>query len=216
MNKEYVCKICGDMKVEDLPRNQWIECVFCDIDMEIKKIKKINVGCGTDIREDWINLDSHDTNKADLIFNLNDIYKGIKLPFKDKEVDYVYCSHVLEDFIDPEPILMELVRICKDEGIIELKFPFETSTYITNICHKKCFTLSMFDDWIKNTHYGHPIPLEIIEREYYTDKGLNKFENIMKKIATWSYNKIGYSYVEKTFIKYLFPIVNIRIKFKKL
>lgn len=41
-----------------------------------------------------------------------------KTPFKDKEFDFVYCSHVLEHASDPEAACAELVRIGK-RGYIE-------------------------------------------------------------------------------------------------
>jgi len=40
------------------------------------------------------------------------------LPFKDKTIDYIYCSHVLEHVDDPEQACAELVRVGK-AGYIE-------------------------------------------------------------------------------------------------
>ncbi len=77
---------------------------------------KINIGCGLDIKEGWINLDSHNKNGADLIFDLNDLFKGKRLPFKDNYFDYVYCSHVIEDFWEPMVLIEEFIRICKVGG----------------------------------------------------------------------------------------------------
>jgi len=70
-------------------------------------LMKLNVGCGNDIKKGWINLDYHKKNCADVVFNLNEIYSGKKLPFKDNFFDYIYCSHVLEDFSEPSPIIDE-------------------------------------------------------------------------------------------------------------
>lgn len=32
--------------------------------------------------------------------------------FRDETLDYVYSSHLLEDFEDPKPILVEWLRVC--------------------------------------------------------------------------------------------------------
>ena len=44
---------------------------------------------------------------------------GEKLPFKDKEFDYVICCHVLEHVEDPKQFLSELFRVGK-KGYIEI------------------------------------------------------------------------------------------------
>lgn len=41
------------------------------------------------------------------------------LPFKDKEFDYVYCSHVLEHINNPEQACKEILRVSK-RGYIEI------------------------------------------------------------------------------------------------
>ena len=48
-----------------------------------------------------------------------------KLPNKDKSVDYIYCSHVLEHFEKYEAvnILKECRRILKDKGLIRIVLP---------------------------------------------------------------------------------------------
>ncbi|UCE39033.1 MAG: methyltransferase domain-containing protein, partial [Thermoplasmata archaeon] len=44
------------------------------------------------------------------------------LPFKDKEFDFVYCSHVLEHVVNPEKACNELMRVAK-RGYIETPTP---------------------------------------------------------------------------------------------
>jgi hypothetical protein len=45
-----------------------------------------------------------------------------KLPFKDKELDFIYSRHVLEDVQNPNFALKEIVRCCKS-GYIETPSP---------------------------------------------------------------------------------------------
>lgn len=90
-------------------------------------MRAINIGCGLDKRKGWINLDFDKNVNPDILFDLNRINMGKKLPFKDNSFDYVYCADVLEHFPEPLPILRELYRICNIGGIIEIRFPMENS-----------------------------------------------------------------------------------------
>lgn len=57
-------------------------------------------------------------------------YKGNTFPFKDKEFDYIICSHVLEHVDDVEHFLSEIMRIGK-RGYLE--FPTIYYDYLHNI-----------------------------------------------------------------------------------
>lgn len=57
-------------------------------------------------------------------------YKGDKFPFKDKEFDYIICSHVLEHVEGVNEFLSEIVRVGK-AGYIE--FPTIYYDYLNNI-----------------------------------------------------------------------------------
>ena len=56
------------------------------------------------------------------------------LPFKDKEFDFIYCSHVLEHAIDPAQACDELMRVGK-RGYIET--PTKTSDIMFNFLNIK-------------------------------------------------------------------------------
>ena len=177
---------------------------------------KLNVGCGGDVRKNWINLDNHDANGADVIFDLNEIYKGNKMPFPDNHFDYVYCSHVLEDFVEPVPIMDELVRVCKVGGEIEIRTPFETNVWTTNIYHKKAFTLGMFENYIEDPNYNRKKNLTIVKLEYNCEKGEKTYiVNFFKFFIEKFYNLFPFHFVEMTCLKYLFPVINCKVIYKK-
>lgn len=48
---------------------------------------KLNLGCGTDIRKGWINLDIAKLDGIDVIHDVN----NVPLPFEDNTFDYVLC-----------------------------------------------------------------------------------------------------------------------------
>ena len=54
--------------------------------------QKLNLGCGNDIRDGWINLDSAKLPGVNIVHDLEDL----PLPFGDENFDYVLCQDVLE------------------------------------------------------------------------------------------------------------------------
>jgi ubiquinone/menaquinone biosynthesis C-methylase UbiE len=86
-------------------------------------MKKLNFGCGKDIRKGWVNVDSQKAKGIDFSF---DFLKD-KYPFKDSEFDYVLIDNVLEHLPNPQEIMKKLWRICKNEAIIEAVVPYYNS-----------------------------------------------------------------------------------------
>lgn len=67
-----------------------------------------------------------DTEQAEMYEGENyfghDLNDGLPM-FKDNELDYLYSSHVLEDFEDPEVKLAEWTRVVKHGGSLILVLP---------------------------------------------------------------------------------------------
>lgn len=70
--------------------------------------KKLNVGCGRDIKADCVNLDCINFPGVDIVHDLN----KVPLPFKDEEFEEVLCYDVLEH-LEYIPVMRELQRILK-------------------------------------------------------------------------------------------------------
>jgi SAM-dependent methyltransferase len=51
-----------------------------------------------------------------------DLFKE-KIPVADNTYDYVYSSHLIEDFPDTKSVLIDFIRILKDDGLLILVFP---------------------------------------------------------------------------------------------
>lgn len=48
---------------------------------------------------------------------------GTSLPFKDRTLDYLFSSHLLEDFLNWKPVLQEWVRVLKKGGHLIIMVP---------------------------------------------------------------------------------------------
>jgi ubiquinone/menaquinone biosynthesis C-methylase UbiE len=95
-------------------------------------IKRINLGCGTNIKKGYINVDTEDYEGVDIIHDLN----KYPYPFKDNSVDEVYMEHVLEHLEDQGKTIEEIYRILKKKGSFILIYPFWNSGIAHGYGHK--------------------------------------------------------------------------------
>ena len=82
-------------------------------------MKKINLGCGLDIREGYINVDMVPGPGIDVVHDLD----KFPYPFKNNEIDVVYASHIIEHLNDLPKSMAELKRICKPGAKIIIRVP---------------------------------------------------------------------------------------------
>jgi len=83
------------------------------------KIKKLNIGCGEEHKEGYINLDWQSLTKPDVEHDLN----KLPYPFNDNSFDLVEAFHVLEHLDKPFNVMKELHRILKPGGELIIKVP---------------------------------------------------------------------------------------------
>lgn len=72
-------------------------------------MKKLNVGCGRDIRKEWVNLDSIKFEGIDVIHNLD----KFPYPFEDNIFDEIWAQQIIEHLDHPQEFVKELWRISK-------------------------------------------------------------------------------------------------------
>ncbi len=65
---------------------------------------------------------------------------GEKIPYDDKYFDKILCSEVIEHVLDPAPLLTEMKRVLKDDGILSLSIPNEN---LINTTKKILISLGM-------------------------------------------------------------------------
>jgi len=84
----------------------------------VRSYTKLNIGCGKDFKEDFVNLDLYE-KKVDVKGSAD------KLPFKNNVFEFVYASHVLEHFPfrEIDLVLKEWKRVLKEGGTLEIKVP---------------------------------------------------------------------------------------------
>lgn len=82
---------------------------------------QLNLGCGRDIREGWVNIDSVPGPGVD---HVTDFGAKTVLPFDDDSVTYSEGSHVLEHLAEPLPFMEELHRVTEPGGRAFFRCPY--------------------------------------------------------------------------------------------
>ena len=102
---------------------------------------KVQLGCGADKREDYINCDISPEVNPDMIV---DITKT--LPFEDSSVEEIMIYHVLEHTHKPIDVIKEMYRVCKNDAIVKIRVPyFSSESAFSTLDHYSYFTLTTFD-----------------------------------------------------------------------
>ena len=103
---------------------------------------RLNLGCGRDIREGYVNVDIVKLPGVDKVFDFN----RFPYPFKDNMFEEIYVSHVLEHMDDVVRVMEEIHRICKKGAVVKIKVPFfNHHTAFQDPQHRHFFTLASFD-----------------------------------------------------------------------
>jgi len=115
-------------------------------------MKKLNLGCGKDIKEGYINLDVGDLEGVDVKHNLT----KFPYPFPENNFHEILSLGTLElinaDFIK---IMEELHRICKDGAIIKIRSPaFPNQCSAQDPLTKKFMTYNSFEYFNDDWHYS--------------------------------------------------------------
>ena len=177
--------------------------------MSGRKTKKINIGCGKDIKEDYTNLDKLKSEGVDVVWDLD----KYPYPFKDNSIDEILAFHILEHIKDYETCIDELIRILKPEGILHIKVPHFSSAGSNSEFHKRKFWYHSFS----SERVYHKTSLEITFYDQSLEQVYKKINFakpffFMKLINFWIMPLI----YENTGLCYLFPATEIEVKLRKL
>lgn len=104
---------------------------------------KLNIGCGTEKREGFINIDINPDVYPDKIVNIE---KG--LPFKNRSIDYILCLQILEHVRNLDFVMSEIHRVSNLHTKIIIEVPYYNSKIaFTHPDHKRFFTEHTFQHY---------------------------------------------------------------------
>lgn len=89
---------------------------------DLKPPYRLNVGCGRNIMEGWINLDSASLPGIDIVCDLDNLQEApIELP--DETVELFLLSHVIEHIRDSLGLMQELWRLASPNALAVIRVP---------------------------------------------------------------------------------------------
>lgn len=141
-------------------------------------MRKLNLGCGFDKREGFLNADNFSECNPDLLLDI----ETIPWPLENSSFEFILMKHVLEhvgaDFKKFTQVFQELYRVLSPEGVLEIHVPhFRHDTWWSDPTHVRAFTPLTFkmmskkqnDQWIANKSnytmlaYAMDVDFEMIE-----------------------------------------------------
>lgn len=131
----------------------------------------LDIGCGRNKYKpnkpdvEVIGLDKVPLPSVDVVHDL----EKLPLPFKDNYFDEIRAHHVLEHIANFVPLMHELWRITKPNGIIKVWVPFYSSYHgFSHPTHVRFFTPFTFDFFAKLRKLNFLInPLINLHQEFY-------------------------------------------------
>lgn len=103
--------------------------------------RRLNLGCGHDKREGWLNVDSFVECQPDMMLDI----EATPWPFETNAFDHVLMKHVLEhvgaDFKVFQAVMRELYRVIAPGGVLEVHVPHVRSDlFWSDPTHVRAFT----------------------------------------------------------------------------
>lgn len=84
---------------------------------------RLNIGCGTDYKDGWINIDNnsdHNIERLDLNWDLRN-----SLPFLENSIDYIFNEHFIEHLTveEGQAAIKDFMRVLKPRGVLRMATP---------------------------------------------------------------------------------------------
>lgn len=158
--------------------------------MVLKKEKrKLNLGCGNDIRKDFVNVDQMKIPGVDVVCDIN----AKKLPFENDTFEVIMLNHILEHIQNLEALLKELYRVSKNGGRILIRVPyFSHESAFSHYQHIRRFTWTTFDLFDPNhtEHFHTDIKFKVVKKElrsrfFGSKTPFNLFPRLYQEYLCW-------------------------------
>lgn len=181
-----------------------------------KTATKLNIGCGTDIKPGWINLDSAPIKGVDVVHDMS----KVPLPFPEESFDEVLCQDVLEHSSEYASIVRDIHRLLRPGGKLVVRVPhFTSKNAYTDPTHKAYFAFRTFYFFTKKGIKGRSYYFDF---HFETASATITFEQSSKlfffnKLVSFLVNKSDRAryLFESTFLSRLFPAENIVVELIK-
>ena len=125
---------------------------------------KLNLGCGRDVREGYVNADL-----IQLVPGIVEMDINLRWPWEDSTFDSIFAYHVLEHGLDKIHIMRELWRVGAHGCVIHAIVPHpENPFFWADPTHRLCWHLQNFGHFTEtnaNWNFYEKMRFEIIKQE---------------------------------------------------
>jgi SAM-dependent methyltransferase len=149
-----------------------------DSDCEVSGLsRRLNVGCGTDIKSGHVNMDCVALPGVDVVHDI----EQLPWPFPDGSFDEVICFSVLEH-VSLVPTMREIHRVLRPGGITRITVPhFTAAGAYQDPTHRNFLSCGVFEFFTKKS-----------SRPYYFDFTFDCLESLYlvfgkRKLFWWNY-----------------------------
>jgi len=150
----------------------------------MKKIKKLNFGCGKDIKKgkEWINVDIQKNKNIDKSFD----FDKFPYPFKDNEFDYVFADNVIEHLKNPRKVILEFWRISKPNAIIEVIVPyFKAEGAYNDPTHKTFWNRRCIEQLLNPSYSYNKKNFEVLENKRFSTNKLRFVPSFIRYVLDY-------------------------------
>lgn len=173
---------------------------------------RLNLGCGTDIRPGYVNLDAANLPGVDVVHDLSEL----PLPFEDESFTEVNCKDILEH-LDYVPLLREIHRVLRASGRLVVEAPHFTSPAVyIDPTHRTGFSIETLQFFVSKGKFAH--------RSYYFNFHFTAVDSARIIFHRYRYQPWNYlleplinarpglqTFYEETCLSRLFPAANVRV-----
>lgn len=153
-------------------------------------MKKLNLGCGSDYKNGWVNLDINKNVKADIYHNI----EKFPYPFHNNSFDFVLLNMVLEHISSPIAVLEEVWRISKPNAMVKVFVP-HWSSYLqySDLTHKSAFSALSFHYFETGNpkYYSKSANFEVVKKRYNSFKSSKNKNKIFEWICSNIFEKLA-------------------------
>jgi len=182
----------------------------------VTTVAKLNLGCGADVREGYVNLDVAALPGVDVVHDLD----VLPLPFDDAVFEAIVCQDVLEH-VDLVGVLRECHRILRPGGAVQIQSPHFTSPAVyIDPTHRRAFSIETLQFFASSGGFGG--------RSYYFDFRFSQMTAARITFHRYRWQPWNYlveplvnatagtqRYYEETFLARLFPAANVAVTLVK-
>lgn len=183
-------------------------------------VRLLNIGCGRDRRDGFVNLDISPLPEVDVVASLAED----RLPFPDGTFSVALCRDVLEH-VEIVPALRELHRVLAPGGVALISAVHFTSRNLyVDPTHVRGFSVRTFDFFVSGGGTG--------DRSYYFDFSFDEVVDATIQFMTllghgkylvWdrvieplvNSSRVAQDLYELTFVSRLFPAANVIAALRK-